>query len=255
VLTWPEGNGWLVRQMQAPMAAQIRSSCAVWNVEPEAGGVRVDYYDDARQKSVRLRVRGVVWAAPQFVARRVIRPFREQSPSEPVYSPWLVANLTLDALPGGRDAEVAWDNVLYSSRSLGYVVATHQNLQPVPGATVITYFRPLDEGEPAAVRQRALTCSYDDWCDLILEDLGVAHPGIADQVRQLDVWLWGHAMVRPVPGFIWGAARERMQQPLGNIVFAHSDLSGVAIFEEAYNRGVRAAAALLQKLESSVRKS
>jgi hypothetical protein len=39
-----------------------------------------------------------------------------------------------------------------------------------------------------------------------------------------------------------------MQQPIGNIVCAHSDLSGIAIFEEAYTRGVRAADALLQQL-------
>jgi hypothetical protein len=37
-----------------------------------------------------------------------------------------------------------------------------------------------------------------------------------------------------------------MLQPLPNLVFAHSDLSGIAIFEEAYTYGVRAADTLLQ---------
>jgi hypothetical protein len=39
-----------------------------------------------------------------------------------------------------------------------------------------------------------------------------------------------------------------MSPVLDRIVFAHSDLSGIAIFEEAYVRGVRAADALLNQL-------
>ena len=52
-------------------------------------------------------------------------------------------------------------------------------------------------------------------------------------------------MIRPVPGFIWGGDRQRMQQAHGRIVFAHSDMSGISIFEEAFTRGTQAADALL----------
>jgi hypothetical protein len=247
VVTWPEGNGWFVRQLQTSFAAKIRSSCAVWNVEESGDRWRVDYFDAARRKSVQLRARGVVWAAPRFVAQRVVRMLREQQEGA-VYSPWMVANLTLDALPPGRGMDLAWDNVLYESDSLGYVVATHQNLRSVPGRTVITYYQPLDSDEPAPARQKALARSYDQWCEQIIADLSQAHPGIRDQITNLDVWLWGHAMARPVPGFIWGPARARMQSPLGNLVFAHSDQSGLSIFEEAYTRGVNAADRLLENL-------
>jgi hypothetical protein len=250
VVTWPAGNGWIVRQLQAPLVASIRSSCAVWNVETDGSSARVDYFDATRQKSIRLCAKGVVWAAPHFIAKRAIKNLREQpsAATTPTYSPWMVANLTLDALPAGRGMDIAWDNVMYRSDSLGYVVATHQNLHPVPKRTVITYYQPLDDDEPPIARQKALTCSYEDWCERISSDLRQPHPEIADHVTHLDVWLWGHAMVRPVPGFIWGAERAKMQQPIGNITFAHSDLSGIAIFEEAYTRGVRAADALLQHL-------
>ena len=166
-----------------------------------------------------------------------------------VYSPWLVANLTLDAVPGGRGMAPAWDNVIYGNEtSLGYVVATHQDLRPVPGATVITYYLPLDGDAPAEARTKALARSYDSWCEQILAELAVPHPEIRAQMRNLDIWLWGHAMVRPVPGYIWGGGRERAQLPLGNLLFAHSDQSGVALFEEAYTRGVNAADELLGKL-------
>ena len=52
-------------------------------------------------------------------------------------------------------------------------------------------------------------------------------------------------MIRPVPGFIWGETRQRMQERRGSIVFAHSDMSGISIFEEAFTRGTQAADTLL----------
>jgi hypothetical protein len=243
VVTWPEGNGWLANKLQEPIAAHIKSSCAVWNVEHSGDALHVDYFDNTRQKSIRLHARGMIWAAPNFIARRVIRELREKTNSESatVYSPWMVANLTLDAMPAGSGMELCWDNVIHDSDSLGYVVATHQNFTPVPRATVITYYQPLDAAEPAAARQEALQRTYADWSARILADLAKVHPELPKHVKQLDVWLWGHAMVRPVPGFIWGHARQSMQQPIGNLAFAHSDLSGISIFEEAYTRGYRAA--------------
>ena len=248
VVTWPEGNGWFAQRLQAGLASRIRSSCAVWNVEIEDQEVLVDYFDDVRKQSRRLRAKGLVWAAPHFIARRVIQPLRQAAPVNVTYSPWMVANLTLNEMPSGMDP--AWDNVFYDSPSLGYVVATHQDVHPVPRQTVLTYYLPLDNDPPAIARQKALTRTYDEWCELILKDLAEAHPGIQNQLTNLDLWLWGHAMVRPTPGFIWGAERARMQPAIGNIVFAHSDLSGIAIFEEAYTRGVRAADALLGRMKN-----
>ncbi len=248
VVTWPEGNGWFVRQLESGFLSRIRSSCPVWNIESEGDHLLVDYFDAARQKSIRLRTRGVVCAAPRFVAQRMVRHLRDRPLTNPIYSPWMVANLSLDTMPAGPGMDLAWDNVLYHSPSLGYVVATHQNLLPVPKRTVLTYYQPLDTEEPAVARQKAIGQSYEAWCRLILSDLGQAHPDVRDHVTNLDVWLWGHAMVRPVPGFIWGPDRQRMQNPIGNIVFAHSDMSGIAIFEEAYTRGVRAADSLLSQL-------
>ena len=251
VVTWPEGNGWFTQRLQSGLASKIRSSCAVWNVEIENDDVRVDYFDDVRKQSIRLRAKGLVWAAPHFIARRVIQPLRAMPEVNVTYSPWMVANLTLNEMPAGHGMDLAWDNVLYESPSLGYVVATHQEVHPVPRQTVLTYYLPLDNDPPAVARQKALARTYNEWCELILADLAHAHPDIQDHVTNLDVWLWGHAMVRPTPGFIWGAPRAQMQPPIGNIAFAHSDLSGIAIFEEAYTRGVRAADALLSRMKTS----
>jgi len=52
---------------------------------------------------------------------------------------------------------------------------------------------------------------------------------------------WGHAMARPAPGLFFGGARAAARQPFRGIHFAHTDLSGIALFEEAFYHGARAA--------------
>ena len=66
-------------------------------------------------------------------------------------------------------------------------------------------------------------------------------PDIRQLVTRLDVMRWGHAMTRPRPGFVWGEARQRLLNAQDRVLFAHSDLSGYSVFEEAHYRGVLAA--------------
>ncbi len=247
VLTWPEGNGWLVHRLAEPLAASIRSQSIVWKIERAGDGVTVDYFDSAADRSVRIEARSAICAAPRFIAQRIVPGLSEESLE---YSPWMVANITLDALPTGAGAPLAWDNVFRESRSLGYIVATHQHLAPFPRRTVLTHYTPLDHLPPREARQQALARSYESWCDEVVADLERAHRGIAAHITRLDVWLWGHGMIRPAPGFIWGEARQRMSAAHAPIFFAHSDQCGISIFEEAYTRGVHAAAAALAHLRA-----
>jgi phytoene dehydrogenase-like protein len=247
VLTWPEGNGWLAAKLREPIAAHVRTRSLVCNIEPSDGRrVAVDFVDLSRERTLRVHARGAVCALPRFVAQRLLAPWRDGPPRFPCleYSPWMVANLTLDALPDGPHAPPAWDNVIRPSPSLGYVVATHQHLTSRPQKTVITYYQPLDDTAPPAAREAALKRTHADWSRAIVDDLARVHPDIAAHIERLDVWLWGHAMIRPSPGFVWGETRQRMLAPLGSVFFAHSDMSGLSLFEEAYTRGVETARAL-----------
>lgn len=246
VVTWPEGNGWLAQRMAEPLKDRIRTGCIAWNLEHSATGAVVDYFDLAKGQSVRIETKGVVCCAPRFVAQRIVSGMAPVTGAD--YSPWMVANVTLDALPSGRGVPLAWDNVPRGSDSLGYVVATHQGITLVPLETVLTHYWPLDRQSPRESRELAISRTHADWCKIILADLERLHSGITPHVRNIDVWLWGHGMIRPVPGFIWGETRRQMLQPMGKIVFAHSDMSGISIFEEAYTRGVQAAEDLLRQL-------
>ena len=147
----------------------------------------------------------------------------------------------------GPGFPLCWDNVLYDSPSLGYVVATHQD-GPESGPTVLTYYYPLVDSDAKAGRRRLLELDWAQWAEVVLSDLERAHPGLRNYVDRIDIARWGHGMVRSTPGRIWDGQRELAATPHGRIHFAHSDLSGVALFEEAFDRGNRAAAQIVTRM-------
>lgn len=256
VLTWPEGNGFIVKRLEEILDGRLRPQCLAFRVEPDPEGVRADFLDLRTGRAERIVSRAAIVCAPQFVAARLVPGLAGRGESGAFqYSPWVVANLTLENPPEGRGAPPAWDNVLFESDSLGYVVATHQSLSQDQRSSVWTYYLPLWRGEPAARRGEALAASWSHWRDVILKDLSRAHKELPERVRHIDVMVWGHAMVRPAPGFIWGGARERAASPLGDIFFGHSDLSGFSLFEEAQHRGIAAAEAALARLGLPFRSS
>jgi len=94
---------------------------------------------------------------------------------------------------------------------------------------------------PVAARRLLLERSLAEWQRIIRDDLLEMNPDLAGAIRRIDVWRWGHAMIRPVPGFFWGGGREAAAVPEPPLFFANSDLSGLSLFEEAHYRGTRAA--------------
>jgi len=192
------------------------------------------------------------------VGVRVLKPLSQSPPAylkDLRYAPWMVANVSLRSMPAGRGAPLSWDNVSYYGNSLGYVVATHQNLALHPYRTVLTFFLPLDETDPAASRQLALQKTHRDWAELVAGNLEKMHPGIRSEISNIDVMVWGHGMVSPAPGFLWGSARLEMAKKIGRVRFAHSDMSGISIFEEAQYRGVEAAKDVLREASHRMSRS
>ncbi len=256
LMTWPEGNGRLVSHLYSKVRSNVRLGLAAAEIIPVETGGRsgvdvVAITSDARQ-AAGFHARRVIFAAPHFLSRYLIRPYRENPPehlAEFQYGAWMVANLSLRDRPDGRGFPLAWDNVLYESESLGYVVATHQRGLD-RGPTVFTYYYPLCDGDPKAARTKLLSTDRGGWADVTLADLSRAHPDIRSLADRLDVMRWGHAMIRPHPGFVWGAARKAAANAFRGIHFAHSDLSGIALFEEAFYHGLRAADEVISAVTS-----
>ncbi|MCE9545457.1 MAG: FAD-dependent oxidoreductase [Planctomycetia bacterium] len=250
LMTWPEGNGRLVRHLYEAVKDRVQLGTAVVELIPrrEQDADRVDVVTlSADGAAWGWHAEQVIFAAPQFVAPHVIRPFRSERPKHVAafeYGSWLVANLTRTSDVPDRGCPVAWDNVLYDSLGLGYVSATFQRGFDY-GPAQWTYFFPFCDEHPKAARQKLLTLDWAACAELVLGDLQRAHPAIRTEVDRLDVMRWGHAMIRPRPGFIWGPERRAAQQPYRGIHFANTDLSGIALFEEAFYHGQRAAGEVL----------
>jgi hypothetical protein len=244
VLTWPEGNGFVVRQLLERYKFPISTGALVFSMEEAARGVKLGVYLAAEKRSIAIEAEHVIWAAPFSLSGR--------GGGGPIdYAPWVVANLTLSEPPHVRHgAPQSWDNVIYDSPSLGYVVATHQGVASHSGPTVITWYRPLTEDAPRAARKRLLGSSREAWAEAALADIARPHPEIRSLAQRVDVFVNGHAMAIPRPGFIWGEARRAIAAPRGRVHVAHADASGLSLFEEANDRGVAAAEAVLAALGS-----
>lgn len=253
MLTWPEGNGHLVGRMAARLRDHLTCGRVVHSVTPGDGGVRIESLDAASGKGIATEADAVILATPHFVTARIAPGAADAARFD--YAPWVVAAVTVDRPPAGPGFELAWDNVSWTSRSLGYVVDTHQSLDRVPRATVLSWYLPLSDMPPPDARRQMLERPLGWWQDMVRDDLLRTNPDLKGAIRRIDVWRWGHAMIRPVPGFFWDGPREAAARPRPPLFFAHSDLSGLSLFEEAHYRGTRAAEEAMAHLSIPYRSS
>lgn len=250
VLTWPEGNGFVVRELVRRHALPIAAGALVHRVAEDRGGVTLGVYLAREARSIEVRAEHLVWASPfAFGARAIADRDLAAAMAAYDYAPWITANLTLREPPYvHHGSPLAWDNVMYESPSVGYVVATHQGLASRPGPTVLTWYLPLAQRTPVEGRRELLSAPRERWAEAALADLARPHPEIRDITTRIDVFANGHAMALPMPGVIWGEARRRVNAHRGRIHFAHADASGLSLFEEAVDRGVAAAEGILSAL-------
>ncbi len=248
-ITFPEGNGRFVNYLHEKVKDKTRTNTIVVEILPNEKGVDVVYLN-AETKEIRgIRAEKVVFAAPIFTAKYLIRDFKQSAPaflSEFEHNAWFVANLFLKDRPATqfkRDFPLAWDNVLYESPSLGYVNATHQKGIDY-GRTIFTYYFPMASPDG---RAKLFGLNWRELADIVLSDLSHAHKDIRTLTTRIDIMRWGHAMISPRTNFMWNGAREQARKPYRNIHFAHSDLSGIALFEEAFYHGVRVANEILPR--------
>ncbi len=250
VLTWPQGNGWLVEQLQKEYSDKIKLNSLVTSIRTLADGVEIRYLDVISGHLQAIRAQQCIVAIPQFVAARLLAPDAARHKlvqQHFTYAPWMVANLTVSTLQERRGEGLSWDNVIYNSEALGYVDATHQSIKQHEPAKVLTYYWPLTGGDVISERKKAAARTHEEWVQLILQDLVKVHENIAKAVTNIDIMIWGHGMIRPVKNFIHGEARRMLKEPIeGKIFFAHTDLAGLSLFEEGFYQGRQAAEAVLQ---------
>lgn len=241
VFTWPEGNAWLVQKLATPLAQRIHTSRVVLRVTEGRHAVQVLAWNDASQQLEAWTAQQVVLATPLFVAARVL-----QDPPQALkdaaallsHAPWLVANVHVDApLLDRPGAPPSWDSVPFGGQGLGYVDAMHQSLRPHAGPTVLTAYQSLPLSERAAL----LGPDPAPWRDRVLQELALMHPDIHRRAQRVDLTRWGHAMAVPRPGVQRHPALVALRQGRERVRFAHADLAGCSVFEEAFTAGCEVA--------------
>ncbi len=252
-LTWPQGNARLAQGLSEKLASeQIRTNQLVLSIENRGTEVEIGLYDTEQATYGRLRTKAVVYAGKLHAAPFVIKglPDEQRRNLRSIeYSPWLVAAIHLKS--GQEIREAAWDNVLYDSPSLGYIAAGHQLADGIAarGKTIVYYLPFVDE--LASARRDLLLRDHSYWVDFIVDDLSLADKGLAQGIERIDIYRWGHGMLRPRPGSLWGSAAQWRGQPCGGVFFASCDRSGLPLFEEALYSGILAAEEAMQHLDHS----
>ena len=245
MLTWPQGNGWLSERMAQPLGERLRTGRVVTRIASLRHGVEVDALNVASGTTERWQADRCIVALPVDVAARVVEnrpPLLQQAAARIRHAPWVVANMHLrEPLDDRRGPAPAWDNVVYGAKGLGYVDARHQSLDPTPGPTVLTWYRPL--GDDPGARRSLLEQPWTVWRDAMLAELSVPHPDLAAKATRIEVTRYGHAMAIPVPGTL-KAWTGRSSLRSDRLAFAHCDWAGFSVFEEALAAGHQAAASV-----------
>ncbi|NHZ64196.1 NAD(P)-binding protein [Massilia genomosp. 1] len=253
-LTWPGGMQAVADKLAAASGVRRRPGTA-FSLKRSGAGVEALCFtlDGGVARSYLVRARKAICAMPLYVAARVVEDIGaygfDVKRHTPSYAPWLVANFLMKDFPRELPhAPLAWDNVVCQEPGLGYVVSTHQDIRVTPpGKTVFSAYVALSDRTPAAARTWMMSASGADLVALAGADLASAYGWkFAACVERVEITLRGHAMAAPLPGFRSNAGLAALREADGPIVFAHADLSGFSVFEEAAWWGVQAALKVLK---------
>lgn len=251
VLTWPEGLGRLAAGLRARIPAGRIVEASALKVELRAGGVEV-LCQPMQGEVFALHAERAVCAMPLHVAARLVDLTAfgfDPAQHLPAQAPWLVGNLLLQGFPREQgEVPLAWDNVVHGGRGLGWVVSTHQDLRAArPAHTVFTLYRALGDQPAHEVRRWLESADAASLFDALMVDLDQVYDPVElwRHARALEITVRGHGMAVPQPGFLSNPGLAALREADGPLLFAHADLSGYSVFEEAAWWGEQAARRIL----------
>ncbi len=243
VMTWPEGNNFLITKLRERSLATLKSGSMLYKVEEK----KLYFFDFHKEESYIVHSNQIILALPQFIIAKVLK-----IKSDFDYSPWMVANLEID-WDEKTARNLAWDNVNYHGKGVGFVSANHQNLKRYQSTNFLTYYWPLSHLPVKEARLFALKRTHEQWCKDIMGDMKPLIPDLEKRVKRIDIWPWGHAMVTAPPGFIHSKRKEAFTNQSEFLHFAHTDLGGLSLFEEGFYRGEVAASRVMASLAKKAR--
>ncbi|MEO2004909.1 MAG: FAD-dependent oxidoreductase [Candidatus Poribacteria bacterium] len=254
VLSWPEGNAFLVDGMARDLgASRKRLRSLVLNVRNAGDRALVTCMDADGADRATLQARTVVYAAPKHAVYYVMPDLVAAGRNEfnaCEYVPWVTASVHVTRPPAAKPRHpLTWETLGHEAWGLGYIDNRHMTRSGdgFDEPTVLTFYAALCDDIDAG-RHRLLDEGWDYWARAILGALQQMHPGVEDLITRVDVRKWGHAMIAMRPGYLWGPERQRMLRPFGRVHFAGVDIAGTPVFEQGTHRGIEAAEAAMDTL-------
>lgn len=249
VLTWQEGNQRLVNHLAKYAENKTLKQHLVYQINSKNDGVECLVYDEKSNQSKFIKAKKVINCSPQFV-NQYLFPNRKEVTKAFHYAPWIIATIVLKRFPIADGVPLAWDNVIHYGQGLGYIYAQHQSLAQFQSPFVISYFHSLEGKDLNQLRREMYKMKDEEWKKLIIEDLSKAHYEIEEHIESIEIYRRGHGMISPTKGFLFSKEKSDLKKNINNqIFFAHSDLSGISIFEEAFYQGLDTADEVLESIE------
>jgi spermidine dehydrogenase len=245
-ITLPGGNAWLAERLAERVGRdRLRSGLMAVRVENHGQEVRVVLVHPLTGRFTMRRARCAVLACPKHITARMVPELAAAGRTGwrlYQYGALLMGAASVRRTPVLKGAPLAWYNGVESRFTQGFLVADYNSDRWRSGdphrPNVLCIWTPL---AGKATRQELLDRPWSHWADRMMDDLEFMLPGITADLTRLDIYVWGHHMVIPTPGFLTDPARAALTRPLGRITFAHTDRHGMPSFELATRAGFDAA--------------
>ena len=260
VLTWPNGLQPMIGHLAGAVTAYLGPGKA-WRqpgfaarIEETPQGVEVlcARLTAGGLQTYTVKARHAVCAMPLMMTAQIVPHLSaygfDAASHMPAHAPWLVSNFLMNGFPAeAKGAPLAWDNVTYDGRGLGYVVSTHQDIRvAAPPQTVFSAYQALSRQTPAQARKWLQNATPHELYEEAACDLKLAYGDrLAEHAAALEITVRGHAMSSPSPGFLSNRGLHALRAADGKLLFAHADLSSFSVFEEAAWWGCEAARKIL----------
>jgi predicted NAD/FAD-binding protein len=257
LLIFPGGNGYIARRLAERLALHdpdmVRTKA--WAVDVETlpkGGYAVFSREDGRLH--RYESRTVIFAAPLFLAPRIIRSMsheQRRTIESLEYRAYVVANLLLgrgverifrhpafrngyELTPvHGIDVGAAPADRLARSHGFSDAVVADFAKGRNPKAAVLTVYRPYPYRSGRAEVMSASYGEVDAEIRRTVVDALGRHGLRSADIVESRISRWGHAMVVARPGQLVDGTLRRASAPLPGLWFAHTDVQGAPAYENA----------------------
>lgn len=250
VMTWPEGNNFLVKKLAKYSKSKTQTNQLVHQITEKNDEVLIYTTDCISEKKTIYKTKKCISALPSYVNKHILN-----SPFWPIdlfsgiqHHPWFVAAVSLNKLPESEGFPLAWDNVKFGTKGLGYISNTHQKFIQHQERFLFSVYLAMDSQHPDLERKRLFSMTEAEKKQIVLEELKSLHPSIEEYIDEMVFHSWGHGMVTPYKGS-YQKYRDFLEQKnkAKRVQLAHTDYASYSVFEEAFDQG-RMAVDLLNKI-------